>query len=414
MTMRFAAVISHPIQHYSPIFTELASREGVTVKVFYLTDHGTRESYDEGFGQAFGWDVPLAEGHDHEFLSSSDQAPGFGFWNMDAPELPAKLAEFSPDLVWIHGYAHRANWRALLWTRKHARSLFFGDSELLHHRSLITRMIKTPLVRWFFRRCDAFFTIGDNNENYYRHYGVPERKLVRGACPVDMGRFTLTTEQRNQFRAEIRDQFGIPQSALVMVFSGKFQNYKRPLDLLEALALLPKETGETVHLLFIGEGPQRLSMEQRAVELAIERQVHITGFINQKDMPRYLAAGDVLAVTSERDAHPLTVTEALPYGMPIIASDRVGCVGAADTARPGENALVYRCGDVAGLARQISKLLNSPELRLSMGEASRQLAPLQDVTVAADAVLSVLKILQECGGIHQAGSGKVRRTEHQI
>ena len=385
--MRFAAVISHPIQHYSPIFTELARREGITVKVFYLTDHGTRESYDAGFGQSFGWDVPLAEGHDHEFLTSSQEAPGFGFWNMDAPELPARLAEFKPDLVWIHGYAHRANWRAVLWTRKHARSLFFGDSELLHHRSLVTRIIKTPLVRWFFRQCDAFFTIGDNNENYYRHYGVPEHKLVRGACPVDMTRFTLSAEQHTQFRNQIRAELGIPASAMVVVFSGKFQGYKRPHDLLEALALLPLEQKKDVHLLYIGEGPERAAMEQRIIELALESQAHITGFINQKDMPRYLAAGDVLAVTSERDAHPLTVTEALPYGMPVIASDRVGCVGPTDTARPDENALVYPCGDTAGLACQISTLLSNPALRSSMGQASRQLAPLQDVTVAADAVL---------------------------
>ena len=63
---RFAAVISHPIQHYSPVFRALARVPGVAVKVFYFCDHGVRESFDQGFGQAFKWDVPLLDGYAYE------------------------------------------------------------------------------------------------------------------------------------------------------------------------------------------------------------------------------------------------------------------------------------------------------------------------------------------------------------
>jgi glycosyltransferase involved in cell wall biosynthesis len=288
--------------------------------------------------------------------------------------------------VWLHGYAHRANWRALLWTRKQAKSLFFGDSELLHYRTPLRRLAKQAPVRWFFSQCDAFFTIGDNNAAYYRHYGVPEAKLVRGACPVDMSRFTLSPQLRAAYRQSIRSEFHIPDKALVVVFSGKFQDYKRPLDLIEACAMLPDFVRRSVHLLFIGEGPLRPQMKQLAEAHGIDGQVHFTGFVNQKDMPRCLAAGDVLAITSERDAHPLTVTEALPYGMPIISSDRVGCVGPTDTARPGENALVYRCGDKVALSQNILALTTMEESRRTMGEISRRIAPTQDIQVAADAV----------------------------
>jgi glycosyltransferase involved in cell wall biosynthesis len=273
----------------------------------------------------------------------------------------------------------------------------FGDSELLRHRSLFKRAVKTPLVRWFFNQCDVFFTIGDNNEAYYRQYGVPQQKLLRGACPVDMQRFTIPPEQQAADRSAVRGQLGIPESAMIVVFSGKFQDYKRPTDLLEALGLLAKPTKELVHLLYIGDGPERLTMERRVDELLVGDQVHITGFVNQKDMPRLLAAGDVLAVTSERDAHPLTVTEALPFGMPIIASDRVGCVGPTDTARPGQNTLVYRCGDTEELANQISMLVNDKKLRAAMGGVSEAIAPTQDIGIAADGVIQAWQLLQSVG-----------------
>ena len=42
---------------------------------------------------------------------------------------------------------------------------------------------------------------------------------------------------------------------------------------------------------------------------------------------------------SEKDPHPLAVTESMAAGNAVIASDRVGCVGPTDAARPGVNAL---------------------------------------------------------------------------
>src|SRR5437773_1139796 len=46
MSLRFAAVISHPIQHYSPVFRELARVPGVAVKAFYCCDWGVKPTHD--------------------------------------------------------------------------------------------------------------------------------------------------------------------------------------------------------------------------------------------------------------------------------------------------------------------------------------------------------------------------------
>jgi glycosyltransferase involved in cell wall biosynthesis len=392
---RFAAVISHPIQHYSPLFRELARLPGIDVRVIYLCDHGVRSSFDPGFGQSFQWDVPLLEGYEHEFLRPGFSPRTFGFREVDSPLVKQALDRFSPHAIWIHGYGQRISWRAADWARRRAALIYFGDSELLRARTPKAKLLKRVVLPRFFARCDAFLTVGDNNEAYYRHYGVPDEKMFRGPCPVDMKRFISAGEQSSpENKREVRAGLRLAPGAFVVAQSGKIEPQKRPLDLVDAIGLLRME-GANVSALFIGDGPLRAELEQRAVARGVQEHVRVSGFVNQSKIPEILSAADALAMTSERDAHPLAVTESLAFGHPIIASDRVGCVGSTDTARPDVNAFVYPCGDIGALARAIKRLYEDPVLYDSMSAESRRLAPEQDVSVTVDAVLQALLALRE-------------------
>lgn len=391
---RFAVVISHPIQHYSPLFRALAQVPGLHVKVFYLCDHGVRESFDPGFGQSFAWDVPLLDGYEYEFLRPGFSPERFGFLETDSPDLIKRIEDFKPHAMWIHGYGQRISWRALKWARGKTAIIYFGDSELLHGRSILARAAKYFILRYFFDRCDAFLTIGDNNERYYLHYGVPADKLFRGACPVDVGRFLTRLSQSDRPTGlSIRKRLGIPENELVAIISGKLIPIKRQIDLIKAISLLRKE-GISYFALLIGDGPSRKEIENCAEQYGVADRVKITGFINQKDIPFFIEAGDIAVMTSEKDPHPLAVTESLILGLPVVASDKVGCVGHTDTARPGVNALVYPCGDINALAEALALLARDTSLRARMGRASLDIASTQDVTVAARAVVKILLSLR--------------------
>lgn len=380
--MKFSAVISHPIQHFSPIFSELAKNPDVEVRVIYLCDHGQTSSFDAGFNQKFSWDVPLTDGHDHVILRAGFSPKTFGFLECDAPGVSQHLESFKPDVVWIHGYGQAISWRAVWWASKNAtRSLYFGDSELLHKRSLFSRALKRLVLPYFFSKCDLFLTAGDNNEAYYSHYGVGKEKMIRGACPIDVKRFTFSTSERHLHRKQIRTSLNIPNDAFVLLFSGKLVDYKRPQDLVLALQHLP----DRVHAVFIGSGPEESSIKSLASSSGVGTRAHVTGFLNQSIVPKYMCIGDVTVVSSERDAHPLVVAESLPYGLPIIASDKVGCVGPSDTARENENALVYPCGDILKLAGAIEKLFDS-DLYNSLSTVSYEIAPSQDVATVANII----------------------------
>jgi glycosyltransferase involved in cell wall biosynthesis len=233
-------------------------------------------------------------------------------------------------------------------------------------------------------------TIGDNNEAYYRHYGVPDAKMYRGCFPIDSARFQAATKGlTNDDRAAVRQRFGIAPDAVVALFVGKLIDIKRPFDLVDAVALL-RERVPKLQALFIGSGPLENSLRQRIGDLDLETRVRLTGFINQSDMPAALWAGDLIAMCSDKDPHPLAVSEAMAMGNAVIASDRIGCVGPTDAARPNENALIYPWGDVAALADRLEQLVVDVPLREEMRRKSLELAATQDVTVAVGAVTQFL------------------------
>jgi len=360
------------------------------VKVFYLCDHGVRESFDPGFNTSFAWDVPLTEGYEFEFLRPGFSPRHFSFWEMDSPDIAAKLDAYRPHAIWVHGYGQRFCWRAVQWAQGKTAVIYFGDSELLHSRSLLSKTIKRLVLPWFFNKCDAFLTIGDNNEQYYRHYGVADAKLYRGVCPVDVRRFRKALEGGGRIaREDMKRKLDIPEGVPVVVTVGKLESRKRPLDLVEAIALL-KRRGVEVCGLFIGEGALRSAIEQRCGDLGLENNIRITGFVNQSEMPFVLEAGDINVMMSDFDPHPLAVTEGLIAGLPVVISDKVGCVGPTDTAQSGVNALVYPCGDVRSLADAINLLVTDSDLRERMGKESLAIAKSQDVPVAVRVLVKIV------------------------
>jgi hypothetical protein len=61
----------------------------------------------------------------------------------------------------------------------------------------------------------------------------------------------------------------------------------------------------------------------------------------------------------------------------------VGCIGPNDSARPGENALVYPWADIDELTNCIVRLHKDLSLYRSMSKAAQTIAESQDIAVAA-------------------------------
>jgi glycosyltransferase involved in cell wall biosynthesis len=188
-----------------------------------------------------------------------------------------------------------------------------------------------------------------------------------------------------------RSDLGIPESALVALHVAGFRAEKNQMGALEAFVGVRERVGD-VHLVFLGSGPLRESVEQRTRELGADGWVHFLGF--RDDVPAVLSLADIMILPSTSDALPMTILEALALGVPVVATD-VGDVAA--TLADGVGVCVP-VGDQAAFERACSELLGSPERRAELSRASRERARDFDAAVMAERYSELFESAVGIGG----------------
>src|SRR5262249_9397552 len=132
-----------------------------------------------------------------------------------------------------------------------------------------------------------------------------------------------------------------------VLFAGKLEAVKRPLDAVRAVARL----GPRARLLIAGAGSLADALRAEAARTGARGAG--AGFLNQSEMPRAYAAADC-PVLPGREAWGLVVNEALATGLPCVVSDGVG--SAADLVVPSETGETFAIGDVDALAAAIERV----------------------------------------------------------
>lgn len=396
MTLRLAVLVSHPIQHFAPWHREIANNTEIDLRVFFCCDWGAGDYFDPEFESKFSWDVPLLEGYSHEFLRILKRPTRLTYWQVDNPEVETALDRFNPDVVKVFGYAYKTNWRVAQWTRRKRKPLLlYSDSNALAETPSWKRLAKRAIVSRFYSKVDGALFVGGNNLQYHRLYGLPWERLFPGSLPIDRTRLLGAVPDPALARRKIREHYGIPQEAFVVMFCGKYSARKRPVDVVSAVHKASQK-GVPAWSLVVGEGSERARLETYIKDNKVTNAV-ITGFVNQSRIPECYAASDAVVVSSDEDPHPLVVSEAGTFGLPAIVSDRVGCIGVNDTARPGINAIIYPCGDLRRLAETVGELYREPTRYAEMSAAALEVAKTQDVAVAANELAMAVHQLRELG-----------------
>jgi glycosyltransferase involved in cell wall biosynthesis len=396
MSVRLAIIVTHPIQHFAPWHREVAKIKDIDLRVFFCCDWGVGDYFDPEFQSKFKWDVPLLDGYAHEFLAIRQRPTSLSYRQVDNPEVESSLERFSPDVVKVFGYTYKTNWRVARWARRNRRPLLlYSDSNGRAGTSSWKRLAKQAIVGHFYSKVDGALFVGDNNLAYHQQFGLPEERLFPGALPIDQAQLLRAVPDRARARREVRNRHGLPEDAFVVMFCGKYSARKRPLDVIAATHSAAQR-GLPVWSLLVGEGAERAELEAYCRNRRVTNSV-LTGFVNQSSIPKYYVAADAIVVSSSQDPHPLAVSEAATFGLPAIVSDRVGCVGINDTARPGVNSIVYACGDWEKLSEAIEKLYRDPWRYREMSTAAVEIAKTQDVKVAAKDLAAATQQLHALG-----------------
>ncbi|MBA2622037.1 MAG: glycosyltransferase family 4 protein [Chthoniobacterales bacterium] len=393
---RLAIVTTHPIQYYAPWFRWMAANSGIDLKVFYLWDRSASAHRDPGFGHAVEWDLPLLEGYESEFVPNEAKRPGTDrFRGIRNSKLESRIKAFAPDAALLIGYRYDSLLRLILTSeRKRGFPLLLrGDSHRLSAQNAKGEMRKAELKEFvrrkaisaIFRRISGFLYVGKANRDYFRLHGVPEEKLFFAPHAVDNDRFMGNRDRVQQEAVAWRRELGISADHLLVLFAGKFEDKKRPLDLLEAFRFIGRSD---VSLLFVGSGKQESELRNRAASVA---NVFFAPFQNQSVMPRTYAASDLFVLPSygPEETWGLAINEALCLARPVIISSHVGC--GPDLVRQGENGLIFPAGDVEALTTALHEALSDPMRLKQWGEAGRKIVSNYNYAAATGGLLTALE-----------------------
>lgn len=158
----------------------------------------------------------------------------------------------------------------------------------------------------------------------------------------------------------------IPTGKPVIVFLGRLVTTKGVRLLLEAAQVL-RQQSRSFELLIIGDGPERLALEQFAHNSNLDTQVRFAGRLRDDQLEAAMAqAYAVVAPSLAGEVFGLVLAENMARALPIIASD----LGAFTEVLDGAG-LVFRTGDSADLARALLRLLDDPSFTATLGLQAR-------------------------------------------
>ena len=353
--IRLTAVLVHPVQYYAPWFRQIAAEcPEIDLTAVYATEP-TPEQQGVGFGRAFTWDVPLTEGYRCRVVRPSqpeDNLHSSAFRGVDVPGIGEAVLATRPDVALIPGWYSATLLRASRACRQaRVPVLYRGDSNLASSPSGPQRAAWRVRTWLRLRAYDGYLATGTRSREYLRSFGVPMSRIFPSPHCVDNALFARRAApfQTPEGRRAARQALGLAPEAFVVLFAGKLEPKKRPLDLLHSLTLL----GPGAQLLAVGGGELEDECRRAAETLGIA--VSWAGFLNQTEMAQAYAAADCLALPSGKgETWGLVVNEALATGLPCVVSDRVGC--APDLVIPGETGEVFPCGDREALARALAQV----------------------------------------------------------
>jgi N-acetyl-alpha-D-glucosaminyl L-malate synthase BshA len=273
--------------------------------------------------------------------------------------IAAIIRSFRPRVVHCHQYTPFVyGTLASLWARR-GRILFtehgrhvpdcVGWKRRLTNRFLIRRAASVTAV------CD--FT----RSRLVQLEGFKRNKIEVLYNGVDLRRFDQIID-----RQDARSRLALPYDANVIVHVGTFRPVKDQATAIRAFQRVLAQSPETI-LLFAGDGPDLAACRALATELNVQHAVRFLG--QRSDIPKILAAADIMLLTSLSEGHSVALLEAMASRLPIVAT-RVG--GIPETVIDGQTGLLAPVGNHEAIAEQLLYLIRHPEQRQNMGQAGSE------------------------------------------
>ncbi len=250
--------------------------------------------------------------------------------------LIAMMAQFRPDVVNLHFVGAPAVFLVL--ARKFLRFKFIVS---LHGDDVEGYTRGTWFDRWVMHA-----TLGEADA-----VTACSRYLLNAARAIAPGIATKSGVVYNGVDLPASQSNGRADGALVAV--GRLMPKKGFDVLLQAMDLL-RASGSSPHLTLIGDGPERVRLEDQVRRLMLDSVVEMCGPKDRAAVRQAIHASRLVVIPSRQEPFGMVALEAMAEGKPVVATRAGGLPEVLD----GAAAQLVEPGDAAALAEAIRGLLS--------------------------------------------------------
>ena len=352
--MRILHLVQKPQRRGAEVFTFQLSAwlrsRAHEVRTIYLYPHDGQQPLELTDGDR------IADGRERSIL---ERAPGIH------PGLLATIRRavdaFAPDIVQTNGGRTVKYGAALTFTHKRRWRLIYRniDSPTFWVRG---RLRENLYRRMVMPRVDGIISVSETTLQEVRAFYGPQAPSIFVPNGVDLRGLAV-----RETRETVRQRYGTPLPAQVLLFHGNLGPQKRPDRFLRTAAAIIRGGAADVHAWLLGDGPELDRSRQLAADLGIAGNVRFVGC--HADVASVVAACDIHLSLSDTEGMPAAVIEAAHLGLPTVAF-QLG--GMHECVKHGETGLLVPAGDEAAFVHACLSLVTAPSRRALMGETARR------------------------------------------
>jgi L-malate glycosyltransferase len=286
-------------------------------------------------------------------------APPHGYY-LGALTLRRLLQRLKPDLLHVH-YASGYGTLGRL-SKFHPRVLSVWGSDVFHFPT------QSPVHRWMIRRN---LLAADHVSSTSRAMAAHVAQLTGTRSKLSVIPFGVDTHNFVQTQSEShRDAFVIGTVKSLASAYGIDTLLEGFAGCRRQLQIVHHPLHDKLRLRIVGEGPQRVELEQLANRLDLSSVATFVGAVTYDQVPAELNQLDIYVAASRRESFGVAVIEASACERPVIVSDTGGL---PEVVTHGKTGFIVPRDNPAKLADAMLELIRRPDLRIEFGRNGRQL-----------------------------------------
>lgn len=229
-------------------------------------------------------------------------------------------------------------------------------------RSAAKRLSMAAFGKMLTPKAAGILSISHLAEDFFKRLGASQRAIY------PFGYF--------RSHAQIADNFPSIKMGekIEVIFVGQIVHRKGIDLLIEAINPLYNRYANLV-LTIIGSGEMKHAFVEQVRSLGLSGRIDFEDAISPREIPRRVAAADLLVLPSRWDGWGVVVNEAFAVGVPVVVSDRCGT---ADLIENGVNGFVFRSEDVSDLRACLETFLERrtdwPRMKAAAALTGRQIS----------------------------------------